>query len=116
MQNALPVSIEGEQKISLTENANRSEHRRMYKTHREILDLWPSVQSVADDLNQYGPHRVHTGHISSFKSRSSLPPGYWPALIAGARARRISGVTFRALAEIAENEIAKAKTSKAKAA
>lgn len=85
-------------------------YRQMLNSHREIMSLWPSLNDLVSDLNEYGPHDVHKGHVSSFKNRDSLPPAFWPALVRAARQRRIRGVTLQRLADIKEAEYAKVRS------
>lgn len=43
---------------------------------------------------------VSTEHAAAMKRRGSIPVGYWPALIAVARERRITGITYESLTHI----------------
>lgn len=61
-------------------------------THSEIIRLWPSLSEFARDLG------VAYGTAKAMRRRDSIPPAYWQALVGHARARRIEGVTFEALA------------------
>jgi hypothetical protein len=63
------------------------------------------MRSVEDVFEAFGgPSKVgqavgvSTEHAAAMKRRGSIPVAYWPALIATARERRISGITYEALA------------------
>jgi hypothetical protein len=43
---------------------------------------------------------VSTEHAASMKRRNSIPVGYWPQLIAAARERRITGITYESLTHL----------------
>jgi hypothetical protein len=50
---------------------------------------------------------VSRNHAGAMKTRGSIPPEYWPALIAAAKERGIEGVTAESLMEIAARNAAK---------
>jgi hypothetical protein len=53
-----------------------------------------------------GVGRTHAG---TMKTRGSIPPEYWPALIKAAAKREIEGITAEALMQIAADNAAKRK-------
>lgn len=61
-------------------------------SHTDLINLWPSLSDFASDLS------VKYGTAKAMRRRSSIPPGYWAAMVAKAKARKIKGVTEEALA------------------
>lgn len=60
-------------------------------THSEIIDKWPSIGAFAADLD------VPYGTAKAMRRRQSIPPAYWPTVVAKARARRIKGISLEVL-------------------
>lgn len=56
---------------------------------------------------------VSRNHAGAMKTRGSIPPEYWPALIAAAAERGIEGVTADALMQIAAKNAARRKATPA---
>lgn len=52
------------------------------KTYRDILELWPSRQELADDLGE----KLATVH--KWHTRNSVPADKWQSLLTAARKRR----------------------------
>lgn len=52
-------------------------------TFQEILDYWPSLRALADDL-EVGIYRVR-----KWRARNSIPPEHWTAVVTAARARAL---------------------------
>ena len=69
------------------------------KTVSDLIDKWPSMQALADDLG----HR-NASTVSSWKIRGSIHHRNWPSIIAAAKKRGISGVNLASLAQIAITE------------
>lgn len=65
-------------------------------THSDIIGKWPSLGEFARDLG------VRYGTAKAMRRRSSIPPGYWAAVVSKAALREIQGVTLQALAEAAQ--------------
>lgn len=66
------------------------------------------MRTFADVFAEFGgPTRLAEAigikpfHAQTMKARASIPPGYWPRVVAAAKERGIEGITFEALAEIA---------------
>jgi len=62
------------------------------------------MQTIADIFDAFdGPAKlgralgVTTERAAALKRRNSIPVTYWPKLIAAARERRISGITYESL-------------------
>lgn len=52
-------------------------------THREIIEYWPNIQALADDMGQK--------YITVYKwlERGRIPPEHWEMLIKQAKKRKI---------------------------
>lgn len=61
-------------------------------THADFINLWPSISAFADDLS------IQYGTAKAMRRRNSVPPIHWPAMVSGAKARKIKGVTLATLA------------------
>lgn len=72
-------------------------------SHTDLINLWPTLSDFAADLS------LKYGTAKAMRRRSSIPSGYWDAMIAKAKMRKIKGVTYEALTKAA------AKTEKAAA-
>jgi len=66
----------------------------MKKSHREILEMWPSMDVVALDAG------VQPGIARMWRFRSSIPANRWTALVSAAQDRDIP-LTYKMLAEAA---------------
>ena len=62
-------------------------------SHSQIIEKWPSLSVFAADLS------VSYGTAKAMRRRGSIPPAYWPTVVAKAKARRIIGVTLQSLVE-----------------
>jgi len=67
----------------------------MKKEFSEIIALWPSISSLADDIEGVTQQAVY-----KWSERNSIPSKYWMVVIASARKHRIKGVTMMRLASI----------------
>lgn len=47
---------------------------------------------------------VTASHAGVMKTRDSIPPEYWPRVVAAAQARGVNGVSYEALALIAASK------------
>ena len=65
-------------------------------SHTQIIDRWPSISEFAKDAG------VSYGTAKAMRRRGSIPSEYWPKLVSGADDRSIDGVSYEALAKIAE--------------
>ena len=63
-------------------------------THAEIIDLWPSMRVLADEINESLPK------VNQWKARNSIPSKFWVSLVALAQNRDIA-ITYKMLAEAA---------------
>lgn len=59
--------------------------------HADIINRWPSLAEFAGDLS------VEYGTAKAMRRRGSIPPKYWPQVVARAGEREIEGVTAEAL-------------------
>lgn len=62
---------------------------------QEIIDAWPSVAALAQDLE------TSDSHVRTMRTRNSIAARFWTRLDAAARKRGIAGVTLERLAELA---------------
>ena len=60
-------------------------------TVAELFDAFDGPANVGRAIG------VTTEHAAAMKRRQSIPVPYWPKLIAAARERRISGITYESL-------------------
>ncbi|MCK4820388.1 hypothetical protein KA005_31780 [bacterium] len=63
-------------------------------THAEIIDLWPSMRVLADEINENLPK------VNQWKARNSIPSKFWVELVSLAQDRDIA-ITYKMLAEAA---------------
>lgn len=63
-----------------------------HMSHTDFIKMWPTLSDFASDLG------VQYGTAKAMRRRNSIPPLYWPVMVERARARRLKGVTERALA------------------
>lgn len=63
-------------------------------TFSDIIMRWPSLREFADDLG------VPYVTAQVMKHRDSIAAEHWSAVVAGARARKIKGVSFELLARL----------------
>ncbi len=63
-------------------------------THVEIIDKWPSIQVLADEIKQ-DPTKVR-----QWRNRESIPAKFWVDIVSLAQARDIA-ITYKQLAEAA---------------
>lgn len=66
----------------------------MTKSHRDIIELWPSVDVVASDID------VSSSLVRMWKFRMNIPSSHWVALVDAASGRDIP-LTYKMLAETA---------------
>ena len=65
----------------------------MSKTVSDLIDLWPDPK-VANFGRDIG---TTVEHAATIKRRNSIPVQYWPNVVAGAKARKITGINYDAL-------------------
>ena len=63
---------------------------------KTIINLWPSVETFADDIG------VSLKSAYKMRDRDSISPAHWLRVVHAARKRKISGITFKSLAEVAD--------------
>jgi hypothetical protein len=68
-------------------------------THADLINLWPSLASFAEDLG------VQYVTAKAMRRRESIPAGYWLQMIDCASRREIEGVTLDALARAAAKSV-----------
>lgn len=64
----------------------------MVKTHKEIIDLWPSGQALAADLDEKYDTVMKWGY------RGNIPAEKWQGVVCAAESRGLD-VTYQLLAE-----------------
>lgn len=65
----------------------------MGTSHRELIDLWPSIRAFGEDIG------VDYNTAKHIRRRGTVPSSYWVRMVAGAAAHGYRGVTFEALAQ-----------------
>ena len=55
--------------------------------HAQIIDLWPKLSDFALDIG------VAYGTAKAMRRRRSIPPEYWPRVVAASAGRNIPGIT-----------------------
>ncbi len=65
-----------------------------YHSHKDIIDAWPSLVNFAVE------HGVKYDTAKAWRRRDSIPPQYWPAIVAAARRRNLHNVTLELLSSI----------------
>lgn len=64
-----------------------------------------SFAAVIDAFGGPGPFQratgISDGHARTMKARESIPPEYWPEIVAAAAREGIPGITFETLARLA---------------
>lgn len=63
---------------------------------RQVIGLWPSIQTMADDLGE----KQFT--VEKWRTRNSVPPRAWKRLLSKAQKRRLP-VTADLLVDLAES-------------
>jgi hypothetical protein len=63
------------------------------KDFRTIIRLWPTLAQFAADIG------VTERHANVMRFRNSVPPNYWPDVIAGAERRKLK-VSYADLAKL----------------
>ena len=62
------------------------------KSHREIMDLWPSAAELARDLKTSGDN------VRQWRRRNRIPSWFFDPIVRAARERGLEGVTAEVLA------------------
>jgi hypothetical protein len=60
-----------------------------------IIDQWPSIAAFGRDIG------VKDVTARAMRARDSIPPEFWTRLVVAAERRRLAGVTYELLAQIA---------------
>jgi hypothetical protein len=68
---------------------------RMFQSHRDIIDAWPTLQDYAADVG------VKFNTARGMRQRSSIHMRYWDEVIAAAKRRRIRGINQNVLRQLA---------------
>lgn len=66
----------------------------MSASFREIIGKWPNLGAFARDIG------VTENTAKQMRTRDSVKAEYWGKMVAGARRRRIEGVTLEVLARL----------------
>lgn len=67
----------------------------MTENIENIINLWPSISSLAEDIEGVSEHGVY-----KWRKRRNIPAKYWKSVVASARKHKISGITFKRLAAV----------------
>lgn len=69
-----------------------------YKTHRDIIDAWPSSDGRLPGLSSFAAdHGVKYDTAKGWRRRNSIPPERWLKTISLADARGVPNVTHEVL-------------------
>lgn len=68
----------------------------MYRNFRQIMALWPRATFAASVAAHLPDIRV-PDLAKQWRARNSIPPEYWPAVVAAAADLEIVGVNYAAL-------------------
>lgn len=60
----------------------------------EVIDRWPSMQALADDLG------VPYTRVQVMKHRGRISADYWMDLVSAAKRRKIDGINLELLARL----------------
>lgn len=71
---------------------------KSYTSFREIILLWPSAADLAKDMGK----AVDSDMVRAWKMRDNIPSTWWNMLVYAARKRAITGITRKALCDLAE--------------
>lgn len=80
------------------ERLTQDDLRGRIETFADVIDAWPSLQSLADDIG------ARYGTVQVWKHRSSIPGGKWLDIEAAAQRRGYDHITLRLLATLAKNK------------
>lgn len=72
------------------------------RTFAAVIDSWPdpSPVTLADDIGE------EAGTVRQWRSRNTLPPRVWVAIVAAAGRRGVAGISLECLARLAEKAAA----------
>lgn len=70
---------------------------------RDVFDKFKGPARLADAIG------IKAFHAQTMKTRDSIPPEYWPAIVTAAKQLGIEGVTAEALMEVAAKTAARRK-------
>lgn len=65
------------------------------ETFADIIGLWPTAESLGDDIGQTGLV------VRAWKRRNNIPSEHWASVIRAAASRGLDGVTAEALTDLA---------------
>jgi len=68
---------------------------RRATSHREVIDLWPSLTAFAADVG------VAYGTAKAMRRRDSIPDYLWVTVVTAASARELTDVNYELLAQLA---------------
>lgn len=69
-------------------------NKNKVKTHADIIELWPSMRVLAEDIGE------SIGNVTMWKVRNSIPAHSWVRLVKASQDRDIF-LSYRILAEAA---------------
>lgn len=80
-------------------------------TVRELIDRWPDLPGVHAGRRSAGRSSfardigVPVTHVNTMIARNSIPPKYWEEVVQAAKRRKIAGVDFATLAQLAARKV-----------
>jgi hypothetical protein len=73
-----------------------------FKTHRDVMDLWPSSGALARDVTESTTVRpVSRQAARQWWRVNAIPPVHYDSVVAAAKHRGFDGVTYAVLARMA---------------
>lgn len=80
----LPVVVGCSWRVCLDTRGQSVHHLPMQQTHTSIIDLWPSLQEFAADLN------VSVDRVRKWRERGRIPSHEWANIVTAASGRGIA--------------------------
>ena len=80
---------------------------KTYRAFTDVIEAWPSIAAFAADMGAPYPT------VTSWRTRNSIPPQRWAAVVEAAEQRGVEGVSLASLAALAAGDSAAAETKEA---
>ena len=73
---------------------------KTYQTYKQVIDLWPTRQALADALGNLSGERVLVSLVNQWLVAGKIPRKHWLSIEEAAINSDIEGITLEILAEI----------------
>lgn len=70
------------------------------ETYKQVIDLWPTRQALADDLSHVTGETVLVSRVNQWLVAGRIPRKHWQSVEEAAQHREIAGASLEVLAEI----------------